>query len=87
MTKGSFAELSERLHKKGFEYQYKAGQPSYYDVGKAFYKNPKGEEKMLKRVAKGKPATYLPRPKGATFWLSKTHQEPDIWQTFRRKRI
>ena len=84
-VKGTFADLSQMLSGKGFEYQYKAGQKSYSVSGVAKYRNPQGDVKMLKRIAKGKAAQNLPRPEGATIWLARTAQQPDTWQLFRKR--
>jgi hypothetical protein len=84
---GTFAELSEKLSKQGFEYQYKAGQPSYSDTGIARFLHSKtGKRKTMKRVERGKPAMTLPRPKGATSWLSRTHATPDVWAILGRRK-
>ncbi len=84
--RGSFAELSEQLSQKGYEYQYKAGQRSYHERGMAFYRNAVGDEKMLRRVARGEKAKWLPRPEGAKSWLAKTAGTADTWVMLRRRK-
>ncbi len=77
---GGFADLSEELHKQGFEYQYNREEP-YFETGKAKYLNPNtGEKATLIRIKKGEPAHWLPRPEGAISWLAKTAAQPDTWQ-------
>jgi hypothetical protein len=78
---GSLAELETLMTQRGFSFQYEAGQPSYFDLGKALYKNNEGMELMLKRIAKGKPAMWT----GAKVGLVRTAQQPDIWMVFRRR--
>lgn len=78
---GSLAGLGDELSSQGFEYQYKAGDPSYHDIGIAHYIHPKtGEKVKLIRIKTGEPAHWLPRPPGAISWLAKTAAQPDTWQ-------
>ncbi len=78
---GSLAELSEMLSKEGYEYQYKAGQPSYFDTGVAVHKNTRGETAILRRIGKGKSAMWT----GATVGLVRTAGTADVWQLFKKR--
>ncbi len=72
---GSLAELSDELSRAGFYYEYKAGQPSYFDTGIAIHVNDEGERMILKRVELGKPAKWT----GRTVGIVRTHGTPDLW--------
>ena len=78
--KGSFAGLSEKLHQQGYEYQYKAGQPSYSETGIAHFQSAEGKKVALIRVAKGASPKWHDQPAGAATWLAYTSQQPDTWQ-------
>lgn len=80
--RGTLADLHEHLRKIGFSYQYKAGMPSYSVSGKALYKDPLGNERLLKRIAIGKPAMLT----GAKVGWVRTAQQPDLWGIFKRRR-
>ena len=73
---GSLAELSDALSKKGFIYQYKAGQKSYSETGEAEYRDPSGAKALLRRIARGKPAQWTGKKVG----LIRTAGTPDVWE-------
>lgn len=79
---GSLAELHDVLVKEGFSYQYKAGDPSYFDTGKASYASRRGLRVLLKRIEKGKP----PRWTGAKTGLVRLAATADVWQLIRKRK-
>lgn len=72
---GGFADLSQELHNLGFEYQYKAGQPSYSDTGIARYLDRSGKKATLKRVERGAAGHFT----GAKVGIVYISQQPDLW--------
>jgi len=84
---GSMAELHERLVKKGFSYQYKAGEDST-QLGVLTYKDPLGVKRIMKRVERGKPARWLEPAKRPSGMLVKvrTAATADVWAILKPKK-
>ena len=84
---GSMAELHDALVKKGFAYEYKAGEDTSM-LGIMTYKDPHGIKRIMKRVEKGKPARLIQPVKRPSGMLVKvrTAATADVWAILKPKK-